>query len=36
MEMVFPVGSDPRVYTGDPRPAEIEVRKCLETAVEDD
>jgi hypothetical protein len=36
MEMVFSVGSDPRLYNEDPRLAEIELRVSLETAVEDD
>jgi hypothetical protein len=36
METVFSVGSDPRLYNGDPRPAEIELKESLETAVEDD
>jgi hypothetical protein len=36
MESVFSVGSAPRLYNEDPRPAEIELRDPLETAVEDD
>jgi hypothetical protein len=36
METVFSVGSNPRLYNEDPWPAEIELRKSLETAVEDD
>jgi hypothetical protein len=35
-EMVFSVESAPRLYNGDPRPAEWELRESLETAVEDD
>jgi hypothetical protein len=34
MERVFSVGSAPRLYNEDPRPAEIEVRESLEEAVE--
>jgi hypothetical protein len=34
METVFSVGSTPKLYKEDPRPAEIELRDCLETAVE--
>jgi hypothetical protein len=34
--MVFSVGSDPRIYNEDPRPAELEMREPLETAVKDD
>jgi hypothetical protein len=33
MEMVFSVGSTPRPYNEDSRPAEIEIRESLETAV---
>jgi hypothetical protein len=33
---VFSVGSDPRLYNEDPRPAEIELRESLEMPVEDD
>jgi hypothetical protein len=36
MEIVFSVGSHPRLYNEYPRPAEIELRKSLEVAVEDD
>jgi hypothetical protein len=37
METVFSLGSAPRLYNEDPRPAErIELRESLETAVEDD
>jgi hypothetical protein len=36
METVFSVGSDPRLYSENPRPAEIELREYLEMAVEDD
>jgi hypothetical protein len=36
METVFSVGSTPRLYNEDPKPAEIELRESLETAVEDD
>jgi hypothetical protein len=36
METVFSVGSDPRLYDEDPRPAEVEFRESLESAVEDD
>jgi hypothetical protein len=36
METVFSVGSDPRLYNKDPRPAELELRKSLEMVVEDD
>jgi hypothetical protein len=34
--MVFSVGADPRLYNEDLRPAEIELRESLETAVEND
>jgi hypothetical protein len=34
--MVFSFGADPRLYNEDPKPAEIELRDCLEMAVEDD
>jgi hypothetical protein len=33
---VFSVGSAPRLYNEDPRPAEIELRESPEIAVEDD
>jgi hypothetical protein len=36
METVFSVGSYPRLYNEDPRPAEIELTKFLEMTVEDD
>jgi hypothetical protein len=36
MEIVFSVGSAPRLYNEDPRRAESELRESLETAVEDD
>jgi hypothetical protein len=36
METVFSVGSAPRLYNEDPRPAEIELRESLETRVDDD
>jgi hypothetical protein len=36
METVFSVGSTPRQYNEDPKPAEIELRRSLEVAVEDD
>jgi hypothetical protein len=36
MGTVFSVGSDPRLYNEDPRPAEIELRESLEMTVEDD
>jgi hypothetical protein len=36
MQTVFSVGSSPRLYDEDPKPAEIKLRKSLETAVEDD
>jgi hypothetical protein len=36
MEMVFSVGSDPRLYKEDPRPAEFELKEPLETTVKDD
>jgi hypothetical protein len=36
MENVISVESDPRLYKEYPRPAEIELRVSLETAVEDD
>jgi hypothetical protein len=35
-ETVFSVGSAPRLYNEDQRPAETELRGFLETAVEDD
>jgi hypothetical protein len=35
METMFSVGSAPRLYNEDPRPAEEYLRKPLETAVED-
>jgi hypothetical protein len=35
MKIVFSVGSAPRLYKEAPRPAEIELRDSLETAVED-
>jgi hypothetical protein len=34
METVFSVGSAPRLYNEDPRPAERELMEPLETAVE--
>jgi hypothetical protein len=36
MEIVFSVGSVPRLYNEDPRPAELELRESLETAIEDE
>jgi hypothetical protein len=33
MEKMFYVGSAPRLYKEDPRPAESELRESLETAV---
>jgi hypothetical protein len=33
---MFSVGANPRLYKEDPRPAELELRKSLEMAVEDD
>jgi hypothetical protein len=33
---VFCVGSTPRLYNEDPRPAEKKLRESLERAVEDD
>jgi hypothetical protein len=36
METAFSVGSDLRIYNLDPSPAEIELRRSLEMAVEDD
>jgi hypothetical protein len=36
METVFSSGSDPRLSTEDPRPAEIELRESLQMAVNDD
>jgi hypothetical protein len=36
MESMFSVGSDPRLYNENPRPAELELRKFLEMAVEND
>jgi hypothetical protein len=36
METAFSVGSAPRLYNEDSRPAEIELMEFLETAVEDD
>jgi hypothetical protein len=33
---VFSVGSDPRLYNEESRPAEKELRESLEMAVEDD
>jgi hypothetical protein len=36
VETVFSVGSEPRLYNEDPRPAEVELTESLETAVEDD
>jgi hypothetical protein len=35
-ETAFSAGSDPRLYNEDPRPAEIELKESLESAVEDD
>jgi hypothetical protein len=34
METVFSVGTDPRLYNEDPRPAEIELRESLVMAVD--
>jgi hypothetical protein len=34
-EMVFSVGSDPRLCNDDPRLAEIELRESLEMAVDE-
>jgi hypothetical protein len=36
MKSVFSVGSDPKLYNEDYKPAELELRKFLEMAVEDD
>jgi hypothetical protein len=36
METVFSVGSNPRLYNEDLRLAELEFRKSLEMAIEDD
>jgi hypothetical protein len=36
METVFSLGSAPRLYNEDLRPAEIITEESLETAVEDD
>jgi hypothetical protein len=36
MQTVFSVGSAPRPYNEDLRPAEIEWKESLETAIEDD
>jgi hypothetical protein len=36
MEMVFSVGSAPRVYNEDPMPAELELRESPDMAVGDD
>jgi hypothetical protein len=36
METVFSVGAAPRLYNEDQKPAELELRKSLEMAVEDD
>jgi hypothetical protein len=36
MEIVFSVGSDPRLYNEDPRPIETELRESLRMAVEED
>jgi hypothetical protein len=36
MKTVFTVGSDPRLYNEDPRPAGIEFMESLEMTVEDD
>jgi hypothetical protein len=36
METVFSVGSTPRLYKEEPRPAEIDLKESIETAVEDD
>jgi hypothetical protein len=36
MAKAFSVGSDPMLYTEDPRPAELELRESLEMAVEND
>jgi hypothetical protein len=36
MEMVFSVGSSPKLYIEDPRPAESILRESLETAVDHD
>jgi hypothetical protein len=34
MQTVFSVGSVPRLYNEDPRPAELELRETVEKAVE--
>jgi hypothetical protein len=36
IEAVFSVGSAPRLFNENSRPAEMELRESLETAVEDD
>jgi hypothetical protein len=36
MEMLFSVGSDPRLYNENPKPAETELWESLATAVEVD
>jgi hypothetical protein len=36
LKTAFSDGDSPRLYNEDPRPAEIELRESLETAVEDD
>jgi hypothetical protein len=36
METVFSVGSAPKLYNEDPKPAEMELRESRETAVGDD
>jgi hypothetical protein len=36
IETVFSLGSDPRLYNLNPRPAEIELRKYPEMAEDDD
>jgi hypothetical protein len=36
IETVFYIGSAPRLYNEDPRPAETELRESLEMADEDD
>jgi hypothetical protein len=36
MEKEFAVGAAPRLYSGDPMPAESKLRESLEMAVEED
>jgi hypothetical protein len=36
MQMVFSVGSVPRLYNEDPKPADSELRESLVATVEDD